>query len=97
MTVKLRYKKPDGKRSRLIEEVVKGEPLARGATSVGFDHAAAVAAFGMLLRDSAHAGEASIDLVRDVGRRGAERDRFGYRAEFLELVERAAPLLQEGE
>ncbi|MCH7780159.1 MAG: DUF3520 domain-containing protein, partial [Acidobacteria bacterium] len=51
-----------------------------------FCFAAAVAAFGMLLRDSEFAGDMTFDDVRALAENGLGRDRHGYRTEFLELI-----------
>jgi Ca-activated chloride channel family protein len=89
MTVKVRYKQPSGDRSSLVTVPV----LARNTASpkhVGF--AAAVAEFGMLLRNSPFKADATwADAARLAStHRGDDRD--GYRAEFVRLVELAAAL-----
>jgi Ca-activated chloride channel homolog len=91
MTVKLRYKEPDGERSRQESvAVLAGKPSA--SSSADLRLASAVASFGMLLRDSEHKGSASWETVRrlvaDVGADDAE----GYRTEFLGLVAQAEAL-----
>ena len=87
--VKLRWKQPDGERSTLLEHTVANRETTVGAD---FRFSGAVAAFGMLLRESEHAGDASYDRVLAWAREGAESDRGGYRAGFLELVEEARRL-----
>ncbi len=89
MTVKLRYKKPDGDKSTLIEHPLKDAGVALDAASVNFRFSAAVAAFAMLLRDSKHKGDASWDGVVALAKGALGKDRFGYRVEFLQLVEKA--------
>jgi Ca-activated chloride channel family protein len=84
LTVKLRYQPPAGGTSRLVSRAVRTDE--RGAPeTLGF--AAAVAEFGMLLRNSEHKGTSSWDQVLTLARRGMGRDPGGYRAEFLRLVE----------
>jgi len=84
LTVKLRYQPPEGGASRLVSRAVRTDD--RGAAeSLGF--AAAVAEFGMLLRNSEYKGSATWDQVLTLARRGVGRDAGGYRAEFLRLVE----------
>ncbi len=91
LTVKLRYKEPDGERSRLQSVAVKrGEPSQKASASLRF--ASAVAAFGMLLRDSEHKGSASWETVRRLVAEAGGEDAEGYRAEFLGLVDRAEAL-----
>src|SRR5690606_35118628 len=90
LLVKLRYKEPDGSRSRLMVHTVG----ARRSTAPGEDmrFAAAVSAFGMLLRSSEFKGTASWEQVLELARAGRGSDRSGYRGEFLRLVELAAQL-----
>jgi Ca-activated chloride channel family protein len=84
--VKLRYKAPEGERSELIEHVVRDEVVA--SPSADFRFAAAVAAFGMVLRESEHRGSATIEQVIALAREGLGEDREGYRAEFIRLAEK---------
>ncbi|MGC9506010.1 vWA domain-containing protein [Baaleninema sp.] len=87
MLVKLRYKNPTEDESQLIERpVVEGGVALEGA-SEDFRFAAAVAAFGMLLRDSEYKGNTTIELVRELADNARGVDRNGYRAEFLRLLE----------
>jgi Ca-activated chloride channel family protein len=92
MTVKLRYKLPDGDTSTLIQEAVKDEPRSIKQMSDDYVFATSVAAFGMVLRDSPYKGSASLALVEELAQTGARRDPHGYRKEFLELVKRAMAL-----
>jgi Ca-activated chloride channel homolog len=89
MNVKVRYKDPDGTRSSLVTVPVAGRNTT-AARHVGF--AAAVAQFGMLLRESPYKADATwSDVVRlATEARGPDPD--GYRAEFIRLVELAAAL-----
>jgi Ca-activated chloride channel family protein len=86
--VKLRYKEPTGSTSRLMEHAV-ADRVAR--PSVDFTFAAAVAGFGMLLRDSEHKGNADWRLIARLAREGQGEDAEGYRAEFLRIVEGVDP------
>jgi Ca-activated chloride channel family protein len=91
MTVKVRYKQPDGDTSRLVSVPVDG----RTTTSIRSRHlgfAAAVAQFGMLLRNSPFKGDATWSDVVRLARTHRGDDRDGYRAEFIRLVELAASL-----
>jgi Ca-activated chloride channel homolog len=89
MTVKVRYKLPDGERSSLVTVPVVAK-YTSAPKHVGF--AAAVAEFGMLLRDSPFKADAAwADAVKlATAHRGADPD--GYRAEFARLAELAASL-----
>jgi Ca-activated chloride channel family protein len=88
-TIKLRYKEPDGEQSRLIEHVVtdRRPPVAEASQDMSF--AAAVAAFGMLLRDSPYRGDASYQKVLSLAEQGLAGDASGYRSEFVQLVRQA--------
>jgi len=92
MTVKLRYKAPDGDESRLITVPVKNR-TSELSENVGF--AAAVAEFGMLLRQSEYRGSATHAEAASLARRFRGADRDGYRAEFVRLVELAGSLAQQ--
>jgi Ca-activated chloride channel family protein len=87
MFVKLRYKAPDGDRSVLLEKPVSAETVPM---SSDFEFAAAVALFGMLLRDSRYSGDGNWDTVLELARHGAVNDK--YRQEFIELVRRAGTM-----
>ncbi|UCF20459.1 MAG: DUF3520 domain-containing protein, partial [Gemmatimonadota bacterium] len=82
--VKLRYKEPDGDSSRLIQQpVTDSEPAA--STDLRF--AAAVAGFGMLLRQSEYCGDLSLGDVLKMARDAQGDDEEGYRSEFIKLVD----------
>ena len=82
--VKVRYKDPDGAKSKLLERAVADRSAM---PSTDFRFATAVAGFGMLLRDSEHAGTLSLDDVVKLAERGKGDDPRGYRGEFIRLVE----------
>jgi Ca-activated chloride channel family protein len=82
MTVKIRYKEPDGRTSALLIFAVSRTPTP--SSEMGF--AAAVAEFGMLLRDSAFKGSASFADAIALATRFKGDDRHGHRAEFIRLV-----------
>jgi Ca-activated chloride channel homolog len=82
MTVKIRYKEPDGQKSALMTIAVARTTLP--SSEMGF--AAAVAEFGMLLRDSAFKGSASFADARMLATRFKGEDVHGHRAEFIRLI-----------
>ena len=84
MFVKVRYKDPDGVRSRLLQRPVADRPRS---PSSDFRFAAAVAGFGMLLRESEHAGGLTLNDVVRLAEKGKSNDPRGYRGEFIRLVE----------
>jgi len=86
MTLKLRYKQPDGDKSKLLEFPVKDEGKKFGQASEDFRFASAVAAFGMLLRRSEYSGNATFAAVAEIAEAAKGKDAHGYRAEFLDLV-----------
>ncbi len=87
MTIKLRYKNPDGDKSRLIETPVKDEGIPLEKVSDDFRFSAAVAEFGMLLRDSEFKGSTDFESILKLAQQGKGKDTHGYRAEFIKLVE----------
>ena len=87
-TVKFRYKKPDGDTSILLQKVLTKNAMQK-KTSNNMEWALAVAEFGMLLRDSEFKGNASYESVLQKARLAKGKDEFGYRAEFIQLVEKA--------
>jgi len=92
LTVKLRYKKPDGDKSELIERAVTDTGAQFASAPVDFKFAAAVAEFGMLLRDSEHKGNGTLGAVLEWAQEGKGNDSNGYRAGFMELVRKAQGL-----
>ena len=92
LTVKLRYKEPAGETSRLLEHPVRDEGTTYSSATRDFKFAAAVASFGMILRESPHKGNATLDGVLELAREGLGEDPHGYRAEFLELAQQAKSL-----
>ncbi len=88
LTLKLRYKEPEGSKSELISVPVTDDGKKLTDASTDYKFASAVAAFGMILRESPHKGTSNVEMVLDLatGNRGA--DPGGYRTEFLGLVEK---------
>jgi Ca-activated chloride channel family protein len=84
--VKLRYKKPRGKVSRLITRPVKWKKEKIGGGSENLRFSAAVALWGMLLRKSKHCGDAAYDDVLALAKGALGKDNHGYRSEFIRLV-----------
>lgn len=92
LTLKLRYKQPDGERSEVMEVPLadEGEPFE--AASADFRFAAAVAAFGMTLRDSPHKGGADLGQVIAWAKASLGEETGSLRAEFITLVKKARSL-----
>jgi Ca-activated chloride channel family protein len=89
MTVKLRYKQPGADTSELTTIAVRDRV---GALTENIGFAAAVAQFGMLLRNSEHKGGSTWPSAQSLARKFRGPDGGGYRAEFIRLVDLAAAL-----
>ena len=90
MTLKLRYKTPQGDTSKLLTEKVSTARTAWEDASKDLHFAASVAGFGMLLRGSEHKGDLNFEKVLNMGEAGMGSDPDGYRAGYLELVKAAS-------
>ncbi|HVN58817.1 MAG TPA: von Willebrand factor type A domain-containing protein [Bacteroidales bacterium] len=86
LNIKIRYKKPDGVTSMLLEKPVSGNPGDIRFASDNLRFAASVSEFGMLLRNSEFKGNSSLEGAIELasGSRGTDED--GYRAEFIRLM-----------
>ncbi|MCB0685557.1 MAG: DUF3520 domain-containing protein, partial [Saprospiraceae bacterium] len=87
--IKLRYKDPDGQKSKLIQEPITAKLKGDQRLSDNFNWSASVAGFGMLLRESEYKQNLSIDLVLNLAKKGLGEDEFGYRSDFISLVKKA--------
>ncbi len=96
LTIKFRYKQPDSMVSKLSQAVVNDNPEKLNNTSGDFKFAAAVAEFGMLLRDSQFKQKSNYDQAISLARQGKGEDNEGYRSEFIKLAE-SAKLLAKSE
>jgi len=86
MTIKLRYKDPVGEVSKLISHPVVDSHLSLVNTSDNFRFSAAVAEFGLLLRDSEYKQQSSFSQVISLAKSASGKDGNGYRSEFVRLV-----------
>lgn len=90
LNVSLRYKRPEETESIEFGTSLYHEKNSRPqSASSDFQFAASVAAFGMLLRSSKFAGDATYDWVLQNASNHRGEDQAGFRAEFIELVKRA--------
>ena len=87
MTIKLRYKQPDGNESKLIKQKVTTSNIKQKSSSNNFNWASTVAEFGLLLRYSKFKGNANWNNVLLNAKNNKGDDIEGYRAEFIRLVE----------
>ena len=92
LTVKLRYKQPEGDVSELLDVAVRDEGTQFQDAGSDLRFAAAVAGFGMILRGSQHKGSATLEQVYEIAAESLGSDPGGHRREFLDLVRRASQL-----
>ncbi len=93
LTIKLRYKQPDGDKSMLYEQPVAARLEAFENTSDNLRFAAAVAMYGMILRESGYLKQGSIEDALQMARGARGTDHEGYRGEFIKMVNTSASLL----
>jgi len=85
--LRLRYKRPGGEHSLLIERRIGAESIEGPArTTPRFSFAAAVAAFGQILKGGRYTGAFGLDQVLALARTGRGNDANGYRGEFISLL-----------
>lgn len=92
LTIKLRYKAPDGDTSQLVQFPVTDAGKSFADADIDIRFAAAVAGFGMKLRRSEYAGNWTYADVEAAAAGATGSDPYGLRAEFIELVRKAAQL-----
>ncbi|HYY42343.1 MAG TPA: VWA domain-containing protein, partial [Pyrinomonadaceae bacterium] len=85
LTIKLRYKEPAASESKLLSVGVADASGAWQQASANFRFSSAVAAFGLLLRDSQYKGAADFNDVAWLARNATGQDPHGYRTEFVKL------------
>jgi len=87
LTIKVRYKKPDGNTSMLLEKPVKSTTDDIDEASENLRFAAAVAEFGMILRESEFKGSSSLESAAKMAKSARGEDEDGYRSELVRLIE----------
>ncbi|MFJ7107147.1 von Willebrand factor type A domain-containing protein [Pseudomonas sp. NPDC098740] len=88
--LRVRYQSPEGGNSRLIERPIANGQVDKASEDLRF--AAAVAAFSQQLKDGRYTGDFSLKDTEALARGARGEDRFGLRAEFVQLVELAQSL-----
>jgi Ca-activated chloride channel homolog len=88
--LRVRYQLPEGGNSRLIERPIASSQAEKASEDLRF--AAAVAAFSQQLKDGRYTGSFSLKDTEALARGARGEDRFGLRAEFVQLVELAQSL-----
>src|SRR5262249_19337340 len=93
LTAKLQLK-PRGNEAAVerIQHAVSDTGLDFATAPGDLKFAAAVAEFGMILRDSEYKGKGSLQQVLEWAAQGKGADMSGYRADFIELVRKAQTL-----
>lgn len=86
LTVKFRYKKPNGKKSKEIVYPLADNEISFNKTSDDFKFVSAVSLFGMKIRKSKFTKNANLDDVIALAEKGRGKDKEGYRAEFIRLM-----------
>jgi Ca-activated chloride channel family protein len=92
LTVKLRYKEPNGTESKLLTQGLLDKGNSIEAASDNLRFASAVAEFGMILRDSRYKGNANFGNVVNLANGSLGNDLKNYRSDFLNLLEKAKRL-----
>jgi Ca-activated chloride channel homolog len=87
--VKMRYKKPLRFKSSLLSQSIDNQILSLEKTSDNFRFAAAVAAFGQVIKESSYKGDFDYRKIIDLAESAKGSDTEGYRQEFINLVEKA--------
>ncbi len=92
LTVQLRYTDPVQSEARLQSFAGVDRSSAILEPSNDFKFAAAVAGFGLMLRQSPHRGEANYDLLLTLAQAGQRSEILGERSKFIELMQQARRL-----
>ena len=95
LRVKVRYKPPEESESRLLARILTKPAAGDAGPSQAFRFSAAVAEFGLLLRDSDYKGEADYDRAFQSASQALGNDEDGRRSELLSLLRTARNLTAE--
>ncbi|UFH56425.1 VWA domain-containing protein [Spirosoma sp. KNUC1025] len=91
-TINFRYKQPTATSSLTVDLQIFDTNLDFRLASENMRFAAAVASYGLLLRNSAYKGSATYEQVREWASAARRYDPYGYRQEFLQLIDKAKSL-----
>jgi Ca-activated chloride channel homolog len=94
--LRLRYKEPTADTSKLLQWVIAKEEIVDDIkqTTNAFRFAAAVASFAQQLRGGINSGNFAYSDIARLAQRSRGDDPFGYRGEFLSLVNLAQSISQ---
>ena len=84
--INFRYKQPEGDKSKLITHKLSRKINRKKVPSINFQFSAAVAGFGLIVRQSAYNKVLDVDKVQNLAQSAIGKDKYGYLAEFLKLV-----------
>ncbi|MFT6070724.1 MAG: Ca-activated chloride channel family protein [Bacteriovoracaceae bacterium] len=87
LNIKLRYKEPEGDKSKKIEVPLKDQSQEFSKASVDFRFAIAVATYAQLLKGDDRVGSLKYSDVISMAKKAKGEDKYQYREEFIELVE----------
>ncbi|ASB51034.1 hypothetical protein CDL62_03215 [Alkalitalea saponilacus] len=91
-TVRIRYKNPGEDKSLELRHPVEDRNLTFNRASENFRFSAAVAMFGMHLRNSDFKGKTNLKEISEITKNARKYDPYGYRGEFLRMVETAGSI-----
>jgi Ca-activated chloride channel family protein len=89
MTVKVRFKAPDGAESKLLEFAVSDKGATFEEATEDYRFASAVAASEWFFESHRTPGQISFKRVLEIAEVSRGQDKGGYRQEFVELVQKA--------
>ena len=92
MTIKFRYKRPQGDTSVEMVQEVAFNPQPLDQTSSNFRFASSVALFAMQLNNSKFTKQTNWDTVLLLAKNAIGEDKENYRKDFVQLVEKAKEL-----
>src|SRR4029079_10192849 len=95
LTLKMRYKAPDGDTSKKLEWPVTDDSKSFSAASGDLKFAASVAGFGLMLRNSQYKGNLTYAATLELAQSGIGEDPHGYRQEYLDIVRKGKELRHE--
>jgi len=90
--MEFRYKKPGDSQSRLLSIPMDNSRTAFISSTENMRFAASVAGLGLLLKDSEYKGNLSFDDVRQWGNGARSYDPYGFREEYIQLIEKLMKL-----
>ncbi len=91
LTLKLRYKEPEGSVSKLLSFPLKAATPSESMDE-SFRWATSVAAFGQYLRQSEHLTHYALEEIQELAESAIGEDPYGYRREFIRLLQQAKQL-----